>query len=88
MRTAARTAVIAGTATAVSGRVAHRQNERYYREAQEEAQAQAMPAAAPPPASEEKPPYMAELERLSQMKARDIITEEEFQAKKKQILGI
>lgn len=58
---AARTAVVAGTATAVSGRVAHRQNERYAdQQAQEQAaaqqqweaqqyQAQQAAAAAPPP---------------------------------------
>jgi hypothetical protein len=44
--------------------------------------------AAPPPVAVEEPAYTSELEHLSQMKARGIITEEEFQAKKKQILGI
>jgi predicted Zn-dependent peptidase len=32
--------------------------------------------------------YAAELEKLAQLKAQGIITEEEFEAKKKQILGI
>jgi len=53
MRMAARTAVVAGTATAVSGRVAHRQNEKYYNEAMEQQaaqQQQAQPAAAAPAA--------------------------------------
>jgi hypothetical protein len=90
VRTAARTAVIAGTATAVSGRVAHRQNEKYAnQEADAYAQQQAYAAqSAPQPPPVEEPPYAAELEQLSQMKTRGIITEEEFQAKKKQILGI
>jgi Short C-terminal domain len=90
---AARTAVVAGTATAVSGRVARRQQRRYAGEdaAYMEQQAAAMergveqtagsvPAAAPD--------YAAELEQLAQLKAQGILTEEEFEAKKKQILGI
>ena len=44
--------------------------------------------AAPPPAAAAEPDYMAELEKLGQLKNQGIITEEEFQAKKKQILGI
>ena len=42
--------------------------------------------AEPPPAAE--PDYMAELEQLAQLKAQGIITDEEFEAKKKQLLGI
>ncbi len=45
------------------------------------------PAAAPPPAVEE-PEYATEIEKLADLKAKGIITEEEFEAKKKQILGI
>jgi hypothetical protein len=74
---AARTAVVAGTATAVSGRVARRQQRRYAAEA---------PQAPPAPGGE--PDYASELEQLAQLKAQGIITEEEFEAKKKQILGI
>jgi hypothetical protein len=83
---AARTAVVAGTATAVSGRVARRQQRRYAGEDQQayEAQAYEAPAAAAPA----EPDYAAELEQLAQLKAQGIITEEEFEAKKKQILGI
>jgi Short C-terminal domain len=47
--------------------------------------------AAPPPqapAAPATPPYMAELEQLGQLKAQGIISEEEFEAKKKQILGL
>jgi len=81
---AARTAVVAGTATAVSGRVARRQQQRYAAESQPAYEAQpAAPAAAP-----EEPGYMAELEQLGQLKQQGLITEEEFNAKKKQILGI
>lgn len=86
IRTAARTAVIAGTATAVTGRVAHRQQQRYMAEAQAQPEAAAPPPPPPQPAAEAD--YMAELEKLAQLKSQGIITEEEFQAKKKQLLGI
>lgn len=84
---AARTAVVAGTATAVSGRVARRQQQQLAGDAQQQAAA-AQQAAASPPVAEPEPDYMAELERLAQLKAQGILTEEEFEAKKKQILGI
>ena len=35
-----------------------------------------------------EPEYMAELERLAQLRDQEIISKEEFEAKKKQILGI
>ena len=40
------------------------------------------------PAARAEPDYMAELEQLAQLKAQGIITDEEFEAKKKQLLGI
>jgi hypothetical protein len=80
---AARTAVVAGTATAVSGRVARRQQQRYAAEEQPEMYQQASP-----PAAEAEPDYVAELEQLAQLKAQGVITAEDFEAKKKQILGI
>jgi membrane protease subunit (stomatin/prohibitin family) len=79
----ARTAVVAGTATAVSGRVAHNQQQKYAAQEQQAAAQQAAPAEAPA-----APDYMAEIEQLSQLKAQGVITEAEFDAKKKQILGI
>ena len=81
---AARTAVVAGTATAVSGRVAHRQQQRYM---EDSAQQQDAYYAQQAPVSDE-PDYTAELERLAQLKQQGIINDEEFQAKKKQLLGI
>lgn len=83
--TAARTAVFAGTATAVSGRVARRQHQRW---ANEDAASyeQQQAAAAPPPA--EEPGYMAELTQLAQLRDQGILTPEEFEAKKKQLLGL
>jgi hypothetical protein len=72
--------VVAGTATAVSGRVARRQQNRYAAEEQQ--------AAAPAPAAAAEPEYMAELEQLAQLRDQGILTPEEFEAKKKQILGV
>jgi hypothetical protein len=86
VRAAATTAVVAGTA----GAVRHRQQERYARqdqEAYERELAAQQQYAAPPAQPAEEDPY-AELERLAQLKTQGIITEEEFEAKKKQILGI
>jgi Short C-terminal domain len=44
--------------------------------------------ATPAPAAPSEPEYMGELERLSQLRDQGIITNEDFEAKKKQILGI
>jgi membrane protease subunit (stomatin/prohibitin family) len=77
----ARTAVVAGTATVVSGRVARRQQNRW--QAQQEQQ-----AAPPAPAEAAEPDYMAELAQLAELRDQGILTPEEFEAKKKQILGL
>jgi hypothetical protein len=85
VRAAATTAVVAGTAGAVS----HRQQQRYAAQDQaryDQQMAAAQPAA--PAAAPAAPDYAAELEQLAQLKAQGILTEEEFEAKKKQILGI
>jgi nucleoside phosphorylase len=86
VRAAATTAVVAGTA----GAVRHRQDQKYA--AQDQAaydqQTAAQQQATPAPAAPAEPDYAAELEQLAQLKNQGIITEEEFQAKKKQILGI
>ncbi len=84
---AATTAVVAGTAGAVS----HRQQQRYARkdaeqQAQYEQPAEQQYQQAQPQA--EEPAYMAELQKLAQLKDQGIITDEEFQAKKKQLLGL
>ena len=53
--------------------------------------AQAPAQAAPPAAQPAAPPgddYAAELQKLASLKEQGILTEEEFQAKKKQVLGI
>jgi Short C-terminal domain len=88
VRAAATTAVVAGTA----GAVRHRQDQRYAAQDQEQYDqamaAQQAAAAQAAPAAPAQPDYAAELEQLAQLKAQGILTEEEFEAKKKQILGI
>ncbi len=81
LRGVARTAVIAGTATHVSNNVSRRQANKW---AQQEAQQQ--PAPVQQPAS--KDDMYAELEKLGQLKNDGIITQQEFDAKKAQILGL
>jgi hypothetical protein len=93
----ARTAVIAGTASAVSGRVQRHQQEKWAGQEQEqyEQQVQAEQAAAyqQQMAAQQAPAgggddTVAQLQQLAQLKDQGILTEEEFAAKKKQILGI
>jgi hypothetical protein len=88
-RTMARTAVIAGTATAVSGRVARRQEERYA-EGAEAPQAEAPPsetAPEPAPSAGPTPEDIEQLKELASLKDQGILTEEEFAAQKARILG-
>ena len=81
LRMAARTAVVAGTATAVSGRVQHRQSARY---AEEDAQQYAQEAPAQAPADDET----AQLQNLAQLHSQGVLTDEEFAAAKAKLLGI
>jgi hypothetical protein len=87
LRGVARTAVVAGTATAVSNRVSRRQANRW--SSQEEAQyAQQQAAAPPPPAPAGGGDDMLEqLEKLGQLKAQGILTDAEFEAQKAKILA-
>jgi hypothetical protein len=78
--------VIAGTATAVSGRVAHRQQQRYAEDARQSAGAY-YPPDEPQPV-DAATDYVQELERLAVLKDQGVITMDEFQAKKKQLLGL
>ena len=92
---AARTAVVAGTATAVSGRTARRQQQKYasqdaaYTQQQAAAaetgveQAAAAPAPAPAPADD---PF-DQIEKLSKLHSEGALTDEEFSAAKAKILG-
>ena len=89
LRGMARTAVVAGTATAVSNRVSRRQANRW--STQEDAQAyQQQQYQAPPPAPAPAAPAadpIEQLEKLGQLKAQGILTEAEFEAQKAKILG-
>ena len=93
VRAMARTAVVAGTATAVSNRVSRRQAGRWEQQAQEQDaqladQQQQAAYQQPPPAAAGEPDYMAELEQLAKLRDQGVIRDEEFEAKKKQLLGI
>lgn len=81
LRGMARTAVVAGTATAVSNRVSRRQYERWQ---QEEPQAFAEPQGAGP-AAESDP--VVKLKELGALRDQGILTEEEFQAQKARVLS-
>ena len=96
LRGVARTAVVAGTATAVSNRVSRRQANRWstqeeaaYNEQQQYAQPQyAQPQyAQPQPAPTPEPDTLSQLQKLGDLKAQGILTEAEFQAQKAKILG-
>jgi hypothetical protein len=91
VRGVARTAVVAGTATAVSGRVARRQQSKYAEQdgqvaAEREASAEQAYAQQAPAAAE--PDYTAELENLAKLRDEGVISADDFEAKKKQLLGI
>jgi hypothetical protein len=87
LRGIARTAVVAGTASAVGGRVRHRQDQKW---ARQDAQ-----AAEPEPRNEEPeqrsaPPAKDRLEQLKEigdLKAQGVLSEDEFAAEKAKILA-
>jgi|1186.fasta_scaffold419721_1 hypothetical protein len=85
LRGVARTAVVAGTATAVSNRVSRRQanrwsaqNEEYYAEPQ---------APAPAPAQPVLDDRLDQLKQLGELKASGVLTDAEFEAQKAKILA-
>jgi Short C-terminal domain len=93
LRMAARTAVVAGTATAVSGRVAHRQNEKWaaQEQAQYDQQQSAYDAGVQSTQAQQAAPAAdpnAELQNLANLHAQGVLTDEEFAAAKAKILGI
>ncbi len=96
--TVARTAVVAGTATAVAGGVQRRQQSRAEQAAmaeayqQEQVQQQApppppAPAPPPPPAAPGTDGVIAQLKDLAALKEQGILTDAEFEAQKARILG-
>jgi len=85
LRGMARTAAIAGTATAVSNRVSRRQGERWAAQGQMEPEPVAEPVAAPAPAAAPDP--VAQLERLGELRTKGLLTDEEFAAEKAKVLN-
>lgn len=89
LRGVARTAVVAGTATAVSNRVSRRQAGRWA----EQEQQQAYEAQPPPPAPAAPPEgggmdsKLSQLKELGQLKADGVLTEQEFEEQKRLLLG-
>jgi hypothetical protein len=84
LRGVARTAAVAGTATAVSNRVSRRQTNRWATQDQESA-AQAAPA--PVPAANGGRDTVAQLKDLASLKQQGVLTEEEFASQKARILA-
>ncbi len=88
---AARTAVVAGTATAVTGGMVRNQQRKaqtQYEAEQYEAAQQAMAAPpAPMPAAPTGDDVVAQLQQLAQLKASGAITEQEFEVAKAKLLG-
>jgi Short C-terminal domain len=80
------TAARAGVAAGVAGRVRRRQEERWAAEGQGGYEQQTSPA--PALQQQAAPDYTAELEKLAQLRDQGVITAEDFEAKKKQLLGI
>lgn len=92
----ARTAVIAGTATAVSNRVSRRQLNRWSRQ-EDEQYAQQQQYQQPPPQQQyyQQPPpppapprdTVTQLKELAELKSQGILTDAEFQAQKAKLLA-
>ena len=81
---AARTAVVAGTATAVSGRVARRQQQKY--EQSQPAPAPAPAPAAPAPGGGEDD-VVEKLQQLASLHSSGVLSDEEFEAAKAKLLA-
>ena len=92
IRGVARTAAIAGTATAVSNRVSRRQGERWANEQdaaayqQQQAYQQAAPPP-PPPAAPAADDMLDQLKQLGELHAAGVLTDDEFAAQKAKILA-
>jgi len=83
----ARTAVVAGTATAVSNRVSRRQANRWAAQEPQYYEAPPPAPAPPPPAAPAAPDMVTQLKELAALKAQGILTDAEFDAQKAKILA-
>ena len=88
LRMAARTAVVAGTATAVGGRVQRRQANKWDQQDAQQDEQQQYQQEAPPPAPAVEDEATAKLQDLAQLHTQGVLTDEEFAAAKAKILGI
>jgi len=86
LRGVARTAVVAGTATAVSNRVSRRQAGKWANQDAQQQQAYAEPAPAPAaaPSTDDK---LDQLKQLGELKTSGVLTDAEFEAQKAKILA-
>jgi hypothetical protein len=84
LRGVARVAVVSGTASAVSGRVAHRQQNRWAAQEPQQDYEQAPP---PPPAPAPAADPIEQLTKLGALRDSGVLTEEEFEAQKAKLLG-
>jgi Short C-terminal domain len=87
LRGIARTAVVAGTASAVGGRVRHRQDQKWARQEEQAAEPQPVnqvPEQRSGPPAKDK---LTQLKELGDLKAQGVLTEEEFAAEKAKILA-
>jgi hypothetical protein len=99
LRGVARTAVVAGTATAVSNRVSRRQGNRWAQQGQSEPaymtpvqsapppEAYQQPAAAPAPAGVDYDTKLAQLRQLGQLRDSGVLDDAEFEMQKSKILN-
>jgi hypothetical protein len=83
----ARTAVVAGTATAVSNRVSRRQARRWGAEPAGDQYAEPAYQEPPPVAPQPEEDPIAQLRELAKLRDDGILTDEEFAAQKAKILG-
>ena len=82
------TAARVGVGVGVAGRVQHRQQQKFAAQDQQAYEEQAAAAPPPPAAPAAAPDYTAELEKLAKLRDEGVISAEDFDAKKKQLLGI
>ncbi|WP_329199856.1 MULTISPECIES: SHOCT domain-containing protein [unclassified Streptomyces] len=88
LRGVARTAVVAGTATAVSNRVSRRQQGRWAAQQEPQPASYAEPPAAPAaPAAPDMTSKIEQLKQLGELKNQGVLTEAEFEEQKRNILA-
>ena len=84
---AARTAVVAGTATAVAGGVANHQEQRAMQQEAAQQQAAAPEPTPAAPTSGGEASTIEQLKELAALKDQGILTDAEFEAQKANVLG-